>query len=298
MDELIKEYLDYLEYQKKYSLYTVDNYDKDITDFKEYLIIKKINFENVDYRLARDYLVNLHEKNYKSKTICRHISSLRNFYRFLVSKNYVKDNPFSLISNPKVEKRLPNFLYYNDLEKLEETPDLNNNMGIRDELIIELLYATGCRVSELSSIKINDIDFENKSIRIFGKGKKERIVFYGEKASKLIDNYLNIRNFNNEYLILNSKGKKITDRGIRLILEKNVQKSGVKTHVTPHTMRHTFATHMLNEGAPLIAVQELLGHEDLKATEIYTHVSNERLRRVYLETHPRAKEKKNEKDVF
>ena len=295
MDDLIKEYLDYLEYERKYSLYTVDNYDKDITDFKGFLIIKKIeNFNKVDYQVARDYMVNLYSKGYNNKTICRHISSLRNFYKFLLANNHVNDNPFELITNPKIEKKLPNFLYYNDLEKIMEVPDQKEEIGVRDELIIELLYATGIRVSELVSIKVKDIDFKEKQIRIFGKGKKERIVLFGDKALELINRYLDTREFDSDYLILNSRGNKITERGIRVVLDKNVKKSGVKTHVTPHTMRHTFATHMLNEGANLITVQELLGHENLATTQVYTHVSNERLRNVYLNTHPRAKKGKDE----
>ena len=292
MDDLIKEYLDFLEFERKYSLHTVDNYDKDITDFKGFLIIKKItSFSKVDYQIARDYMVDLYSKGYKN-TICRHISSLRNFYKFLLANNYVNDNPFELITNPKIEKKLPNFLYYNDLEKIMEVPDRKEEMGIRDELIIELLYATGVRVSELVNIKIKDIDFKEKQIRIFGKGKKERIVLFGDKALDLINKYLDTREYDSDFLILNSRGNKITERGIALILDKNVKKSGVKAHVSPHTMRHTFATHMLNEGANLVTVQELLGHENLATTQVYTHVSNERLRAVYLNSHPRAKKGK------
>ena len=161
MDELIKEYLDYLEYERKYSLYTVDSYDKDITDFKGFLIINKLgDFAKVDYDLVRNYMVDLYKKNYNSKTICRHISSLRNFYKFLLSHNYVNDNPFDLVTNPKIEKKLPNFLYYNDLEKIMDVPDQKEELGVRDELILELLYATGVRVSELVSIKVADIDLE------------------------------------------------------------------------------------------------------------------------------------------
>ena len=290
MDELIKEYLDYLEFERKYSLHTVDSYDKDIRDFKGFLIInKKTKFAEIDYEFARNYMVDLYKKHYSNKTICRHISSLKNFYQFLLNNKYVSDNPFSLITNPKIEKKLPNFLYYNDLEKIMDVPDQTKEIGIRDELILELLYATGVRVSELVNIKIADIDLEEKQIRIFGKGKKMRIVLFGDRALELINEYLNTRELESEYLILNNRGKKITDRGIRVILDKIVNKSGVKTHVSPHTMRHTFATHMLDGGANLVTVQELLGHENLKTTEIYTHVSNERLRRVYLENHPRAK---------
>lgn len=290
MDDQIKEFLDYLEYERKYSLYTVDNYDKDITEFASFLEEKKItNFNKADYQLIRDYLVYLYSKNYKNKTICRHISSLRSFFKFLLFNKYIKTNPMVLITNPKIEKKLPNFLYYNDLEKILDTPDQTNVVGIRDELIVELLYSTGVRVSELVNIKVKDIDFSKRTIQIFGKGKKERIVLFGNKTLELINKYLDESEFDHEYLILNQRGKKITERGIRLILDKNVRMSGVKAHVTPHTIRHTFATHMLNEGANLVTVQELLGHENLATTQVYTHVSNERLRAVYLKNHPRAK---------
>ena len=288
MDDEIKEFLDYLEFEKKFSLYTVDNYDKDITEFKEYLVMNNINsFKKVDYSLVRKYLVFLYEKKYKNTTICRHISSLRSFYKYLLGNKLINENPMELISLPKKEQRLPNFLYYNDLEKLLETPDQSTSIGLRDKLIFEILYSTGVRVN----IKVKDIDFENKSIRIFGKGKKERIVLFGDQALKLINVYLDQRGFTNEYLILNNRGNKITTRGVDLIIHKNSLKSGLKNKITPHTMRHTFATHMLNDGANLLTVQELLGHENLKTTQVYTHVSNERLRNVYLNAHPRARKK-------
>jgi integrase/recombinase XerC len=292
MDDEIKEFLDYLEFEKKFSLYTVDNYDKDITEFKEYLVMNNINsFKKVDYSLIRKYLVFLYEKKYKNTTICRHISSLRSFYKYLLGNKLINENPMELISLPKKEQRLPNFLYYNDLEKLLETPDQTTSIGLRDKLIFEILYSTGVRVSELVNIKVKDIDFENKSIRIFGKGKKERIVLFGDQALKLINIYLDQRGFTSEYLILNNRGNKITTRGVDLIIHKNSLKSGLKNKITPHTMRHTFATHMLNDGANLLTVQELLGHENLKTTQVYTHVSNERLRNVYLNAHPRARKK-------
>ena len=292
MDDEIKEFLDYLEFEKKFSLYTVDNYDKDITEFKEYLVMNNINsFKKVDYSLVRKYLVFLYEKKYKNTTICRHISSLRSFYKYLLGNKLINENPMELISLPKKEQRLPNFLYYNDLEKLLETPDQSTSIGLRDKLIFEILYSTGVRVSELVNIKVKDIDFENKSIRIFGKGKKERIVLFGDQALKIINIYLDQRGFSSEYLILNNRGNKITTRGVDLIIHKNSLKSGLKNKITPHTMRHTFATHMLNDGANLLTVQELLGHENLKTTQVYTHVSNERLRNVYLNAHPRARKK-------
>jgi len=257
------------------------------------------SFKKVDYSLVRKYLVFLYEKKYKNTTICRHISSLRSFYKYLLGNKLINENPMELISLPKKEQRLPNFLYYNDLEKLLETPDQATSIGLRDKLIFEILYSTGVRVSELVNIKVKDIDFENKSIRIFGKGKKERIVLFGDQALKIINIYLDQRGFSSEYLILNNRGNKITTRGVDLIIHKNSLKSGLKNKITPHTMRHTFATHMLNDGANLLTVQELLGHENLKTTQVYTHVSNERLRNVYLNAHPRARKKwKCEEIIF
>ena len=198
-----------------------------------------------------------------------------------------------LISNHKKEKLLPKFLYVNEVEELLSKID-DTIQGIRDHIVIELLYSTGIRVSELVNIKIKDIDFNNRIIRILGKGKKERIVIYGHVCEDILNKYLNnsrnlIKDSNlSEYLILNLNGKKLTDRSVRNIINKYMNKTSIQKHVSPHTLRHTFATHLLDNGADLKAVQELLGHADLGTTQIYTHISNERLREVYLKTHPRS----------
>jgi len=199
-----------------------------------------------------------------------------------------------LISGGKQEKKLPNYINYNDLEVLFSIPDKTNALGLRNALILELLYSLGVRVSELINIKIQDIDFSNKRILIKGKGNKERYVLYGNVCSKLLDEYIKssrneLMKENIEYLLLNKYGNKITDRAIRMIIEDIVNKSSLKLKVSPHTLRHTFATHLLNEGADLKTVQQLLGHSSISTTGIYTHVSNERLRRTYLDSHPRAK---------
>ena len=196
-----------------------------------------------------------------------------------------------LISNPKKEKKLPSFLNYNDLEKLLNTPNLNTNKGQKEALIIEMLYSTGIRVSELVNIKLKDINRKDQTIIILGKGNKERYVYYGTKCKQLLDLYLNNKKIESEYLFPNNHGKKLNDRTVRTIIEKNTKLAGLKIKVTPHTLRHTYATHMLNEGADLKSVGDLLGHENLSTTQIYTHVSNERLRNVYLNAHPRAKQK-------
>lgn len=290
----MEEFLNYLEYERHYSSNTIISYKNHIELFIKYLEDNKINDLNkVDYSLIRKYISFLYNK-YNSKSICNHISSLRSFFKYLKNENIINNNPLVLIENPKLDKTLPKFLYYEDLERLLNYPDLNTDVGIRDALILELLYVTGIRVSELVNIKLNDINYIDKKIKILGKGNKERMVMYGSRCEDLLNKYLKIRdNFlknNNNYLLLGVKGKKINDRIIRKMITDIVEKINLSQKVSPHTLRHTYATHMLNEGADLRSVQELLGHENLQTTTIYTHVTNERLRSVYLNTHPRAKE--------
>lgn len=289
----MREFVDYLKIVKNYSDNTIRNYEIDLDEYKVFLDHKGITNYNVDYKIVREYIEYLNKLNYKSNTISRRISALRSFYKFLYKKNKVSINPMVLINNPKKEKELPKFLYVNEIEELLSQMD-NSIQGIRDHLIIELLYSTGIRVSELVNIKIKDIDFNNKIIKIIGKGSKERIVIYGSYLKNVLNNYLNnsrcfIKNYNNtDYLVINMNGNKITDRSIRNIINKYMKMTTIQKRISPHTLRHTFATHLLDNGCDLRAVQELLGHSDLGTTQIYTHISNERLRDVYLKSHPRA----------
>ena len=290
----IEKFIDYLQYEKNYSSYTVSNYERDLESFINFLNKEICKISEVDYRIIRLYLIEMHTKKYSNKTICRNISSLRSFFKYLLKEGKLKDNPMSLITNPKVEQSLPNFLYYQELEKILETPDVKTPLGQRDALILELFYATGVRVSELVNIELKDIDFSNRYIKILGKGNKERYVIYGQRCKDLLnsyldDGYIKLNKKNSDYLFLNNNGSSLTAGGVEYIINKVVKMSGIKSHVSPHTLRHTFATHMLNEGADLKSVQELLGHSDLKTTGIYTHVSNEHLRKVYLSAHPRAR---------
>ena len=278
----ISDFLLFLKNEKGFSDYTIKNYKNDLDDFYKYVDNKEIDID-----LIRKYLKVLYDKNYKNRTISRKVSTLKSYFKYLESENIIDDNPASLISNPKVEKQLPNFLNYNDLDKLLNYPDTNKKDGLRDALILEMLYSSGCRVSELTNIKIKDIDFSERKIIILGKGNKERYVFYGSKCEELINKYL--KENNNEYLFTNKHGNKINERIIRKIVDDNAKKAGLEVHVTPHTLRHTYATHLLNDGADLKSVGDLLGHENLSTTQIYTHVSNERLRKVYLSAHPRAR---------
>lgn len=289
----MKEFIEYLKIIKNYSDNTIRNYEIDLDEYKVFLDHKQITNYQVDQKIIRQYIEYLNKQKYETTTISRRISALKSFYKFLYKKNYINSNPMTLIKNPKKEKKLPKFLYINEIEELLKKTD-NTVQGIRDHLIIELLYSTGIRVSELVNIKIKDINFINKTIKIKGKGSKERIVLYGKICANIINDYLNksrnnIKNSsNNEYLILNLKGNKLTDRSVRNIINKYMQKTSIQKQISPHTLRHTFATHLLDNGADLKAVQELLGHSDLGTTQIYTHISNERLRDVYLKTHPRS----------
>ena len=285
---LVSEFLNYIR-NKNYSENTIISYINDLYYFYEFI---KMDFDKVKYDDIRDYLEYLNLKKEKSTSISRKISSLKSFYKFLYKNNYMdkKDYPLVKVTYPKKEKKLPKFLYYNDLLEIinESAKDKD---GLRDRLIIEMLYATGVRVSELVNIKLSDIDFNNKRIVVCGKGNKERVVYYGDYAKEVLDKYLDthIRKDNN-YLFLNSKGEQITDGGIRYIIDNIMKKLSIKTHVTPHVLRHTFATDMLNNGCDIKVVQELLGHSSLKATEIYTHVTNERLKEVYYKCFPRREE--------
>lgn len=296
MNKLIDDYISYIKCEKQYSINTIVSYSNDLELFNIFLKENKINnIKQIDYQTIRLFLNYLYEKKYSNKAISRHISSLRSFYKYLKKNNIISDNPMTLISNPKQEKKLPKVVYPKELEELFSTPDLNTTLGIRDALILEILYSTGIRVSELVNIEIKNINFNSKEIRIFGKGSKERIVLYGDKCNTILNKYINSsrsklynEKYSNDYLILSNTGRKIDPREIRYIIDNIVNKAGLKMHISPHVLRHTFATDLLNNGADLRSVQHLLGHESLSTTTIYTHISNERLRNVYLHTHPRA----------
>ena len=291
----VDRFLNYLEYERNYSNNTLIAYKNNIDKFIRYcnnICIKSVS--KIDYNTIRNYISYLYDNNYQAKSINRMISALRSYFKYLKKEEIINNNPIELISNAKVEKKLPKYLNINDIEKILNIPDLNDDKGVRDAFILELLYVTGIRVSELVNIKINDIDINGKTLKIMGKGSKERIVFFGTRCISLFNKYIKIRNnflkFPNDYLILSNTGRKINPKEVRNIINRIKLKAGIDINISPHTFRHTFATHMLNEGADLRSVQELLGHNNLSTTTIYTHLTNEKLRRTYLSTHPRAKE--------
>jgi integrase/recombinase XerC len=294
MDKYLLKFIDYLNYQKKYSENTTKNYTIDIVEFLDYCNKENILKEKINYDNVKKYLVHLYDKKYSKSTVSRKLSSLRSFYKYLYINNIINKNPFLFVSIPKKEKKLPKFVNYEDLSVIFSIPNINNDYGLRDRLILELLYGTGIRVSELCNIKVSDIELSNKTIRVLGKGNKERIVCYGEYCDEILIKYLKIRDIllkdkKHDYLLLNKIGGKLSVRSVQLLIDKIIRLASIKKNITPHTLRHTFATHLLNEGCDILTVKELLGHSSLDTTQIYTHVSNERLRSVYLNTHPRAK---------
>ena len=289
---ILENYLKHLKYEKNYSTDTIDSYHSDILEYLTYLEEENKDYLTIKYQDIKYYLIYLNEKKNNSATISRKISALRSFYKYLVNQSYLLNNPFLSVKLPKKEKKLPRFFSYNELEEMFEVPDLSLPLGQRDRLILELLYATGVRVSELVNIKLSDI--RGREIKILGKGNKERYVEFGEYAEEILKLYLNdgykkLNKKNSEYLLLNKNYTKLSDRGVRLILDHIITKTSINKNISPHMIRHSFATHLLNEGCDLLSVQQLLGHASLSATSIYTHITNDRIKEVYFKTHPRAK---------
>lgn len=282
------EYRDYLTSVRKYPDNTINSYLSDITIFKEYLSSLKINYLKVDKDIIREYLKVLGNSNYKSSSINRILSGLKNYYDYLEYKHLIEYNPLKDLNRPKKEKRLPNFINNNDYEEIiKKSLERTDFIGRRNTLLLELLYSSGIRISEALNIKIKDINIGDKSIRILGKGSKMRIVYFGEYAKEYLEEYLKVRNSSLEYLFLNKNNTLLTRRGAEYIISNLVKTSLLKKKVTPHTFRHSYATEMLNNGADIRSVQELLGHSSLSTTGIYTHVTNEVVRREYLKAFKR-----------
>lgn len=290
----INKYLEYLKVVKKYSDKTIESYYDDLTLYNEFLGNNFINILDIDYDTVKEYMKYLYSLNISKSSISRKLSSIRGLYNYLVREDIVKDNYFNRINNPKKDKYLPKFLKDEEVNKIFEVCKYDTPINQRNSVIIELLYATGIRVSELVNIKISDIDINERTIKVVGKGSKERMVIFNNHTKKAIEIYLNdgyneFNKLSSGYLILNKDGNKLSDRYIRNIINKLVTKAGLDIKISPHTFRHTFATDMLEDGSDLMTVKELLGHESLNTTSIYTHVTNEQIRKVYEMAHPRAK---------
>jgi integrase/recombinase XerC len=298
--ELIQLFKDYIINERGYSENTLTSYLNDLYSLVHFLDNEQFgDLETVSPRTARFYTATLHE-NYSPKSIARKISSVRSFYTFLSKEDIILENPFLDIELPKQEKRLPKFIYPEEIDNLFNSISTSSPLGARNYLILEFLYGTGVRVSELCNIKLNDIDYFQDLVLIHGKGKKDRLVpLHKRLINELTDYVITTRqdllkhsdNKENKYLFLNFRGSNISARGVRMVINKILINSGEALKISPHTLRHTFATHLLNNGADLRSVQELLGHSHLSSTQIYTKVSKEKLQESYMKAHPRAKRK-------
>ena len=293
MEEIQKKFLNMLKVERNFSDHTLKAYHDDLAQFNQFLEQELLNLRTFEYKDARNYLSYLYSNNLKRTTVSRKISTLRTFYEFWMTQDTSVNNPFIQLVHPKKEQYLPQFFYEEEMEALFNTVSNDAKKGLRDRVVIELLYATGIRVSELVNIKVMDLDMNLPGVKVLGKGNKERFVPFGEFCRQSIEQYLEkfkpLKGKSHPYLIVNMKGDPITERGIRYLLNDVVKRTAGVTEIHPHKLRHTFATDLLNQGADLRTVQSLLGHVNLSTTGKYTHVSNQQLRKVYLNAHPRAK---------
>ncbi len=303
IDRYIEKFIRYLEIERNASKHTLVNYSIDLKSLREFL--KEEPIEKVDYVSLRRYLAHVKELNLSKVSIARKIASIRSFFKFLFREGIIKNNPASSLSTPKRDKHLPKFLDEKEIVLLLESPGKEDEAGLRDGAILETLYSTGIRVSELVGLNVDTVDQIGGVIKVYGKGKKERIVPIGDRALQAIRDYLKKRRPiaanagkapqgdakaypAGKALFFNKNGGRLTDRSVRRIINKYITKTSIQQKISPHTLRHSFATHMLDHGADLRSVQELLGHANLSTTQIYTHITTERLKSAYTKAHPRA----------
>jgi integrase/recombinase XerC len=309
-EEHLREFLEHMRYERNLSVHTLRNYASDLGQFHDFLapVIdektlerRALNLRDIDHITIREWMSELHSANKKKTSIARKLASARTFFQFLVREGKLEMNPAKLVSTPRIERKLPNHLSMEDAVRFIESPDAGSEMGKRDRAILEFLYATGVRVSELTKLNLRDIDYENKSVRVTGKRRKQRIVPFGDHALTALKNYLNIRpNFlqhappaavdgrDDQAVFLNYQGTRITTRSVGRMVDKYIRQCADIHDISPHSLRHSFATHLLDSGADLRDIQELLGHARLSTTQIYTQVSMEKLIEVYDKAHPKA----------
>jgi integrase/recombinase XerC len=306
MQQHINRFSDYLKYQRNASAHTLRNYISDLEQFYDYLCPedqngerRDIDIRQIDHITIREYMAKLYQDKRKKSSIARKLATLRTFFKFLCREQIVDLNPARLVSSPRLDKRLPKVISVDEVIHFIETPDTDTPLGKRDRAILELLYATGCRVSEVAGMNLDDIDLKHETIRVRGKGRKERFVPFGSKAKEALAAYFEVRGSllakapehkrDGRAVFLNYQGTRITTRSIARMIEKYVKQCALAHDISPHSLRHSVATHLLSAGADLRAIQELLGHARLSSTQIYTHVSIDQLMQVYDKAHPRAK---------
>lgn len=295
IEQALEDFVLYIQLEKNFSIHTVREYQSDLQNFLAFLHAEGVEkLEEVEYLHARLYVTKLYDEKKARTSISRKISSIRSFFRFLNKEYELDDSAFRSLYHPKKEARLPSFFYLEELERLFAANEGNDPKSIRNIALLELLYATGMRVSELTSLELSQIDFNYSIVRVMGKGRKERIIPFGVYANDALTYYIEqsrpklLKNKVHQHLFVNMRGGELTERGVRYILNEMIDKAALHTKIYPHMLRHTFATHLLDNGADLRTVQELLGHANLSSTQIYTHVTKEHLRNTYMNTHPRA----------
>ncbi|MCR4430700.1 MAG: site-specific tyrosine recombinase XerD [Tepidanaerobacteraceae bacterium] len=295
MDELLRKYIEFISVERGLSKNTINSYRRDLKSYITYL--KMHNMTDINFitrTVIVSYLILMQKKGKASASISRACAAIKSFHHFLVMERFAEKDPTINLDAPKLEHRLPRVLTFTEVEQLLNQPDISNVWGVRDKTMLELLYATGIRVSELICIKVEDINIEMGYLRCFGKGAKERIVPVGSVALKYLKKYINdvrpkiLKEQDEKTLFLNHRGKALTRQGFWKIIRKYAQEAGILKKITPHTLRHSFATHLLENGADLRSVQEMLGHADISTTQIYTHITKSKIKEVYDKTHPRA----------
>ncbi|MDR3602853.1 MAG: tyrosine recombinase XerC [Desulfosporosinus sp.] len=295
LDEALSLFVGY-QYSQNRSEYTVAAYQTDLGQFFRFAALEqglepeKLALDQIDVYSVRSFLGVLAEHGLARKSMARKLAALRSFFKFLCRKEILQVNPIQRVASPKLGRKLPHFLYLDQVEMLLKASDCTSLLGSRDQVIMELLYGSGLRVSELVGLNRENLDLESGLIRVLGKGSKERVLPVTNYAIQAIEAYLGLRTDTDKALLLNYQGTRLSDRSVRRILDKLVTKISLEQHVNPHMLRHSFATHLLDGGADLRSVQELLGHHKLSSTQIYTHLTRERLKDVYAQSHPRAHE--------
>ncbi|MFA6320414.1 MAG: tyrosine recombinase XerC [Candidatus Omnitrophota bacterium] len=292
MQRFVEKFINYLKVEKNSSAHTITNYSVDLKAFEEFLGDKDVSA--IDHLLLRKFLADMRAKDYSKRTVARKLASLRSFFKFMYREGHIKTNPISAISTPKLDHKLPVVLDEGQIAKLLQCPPEDDVFGLRDRAMLETIYSAGIRVSELVGLNISNVDLIGEVIKVFGKGSKERMVPIGRPAATALRRYLDrrdelgVKDKDKNAVFLGKNGTRLWDRSVRRILDKHIKSCAVVEHISPHSLRHSFATHMLDHGADLRSVQELLGHANLSTTQIYTHVTMDRLKAVYDKAHPRA----------
>ena len=290
LDRYIQKFITYLEIEKNASPHTITNYQIDLREFDN--SIKGKTLEKVSYTDVRLFLARMKEKSFSKRTVARKMACLRSFFKFLCREGHTKNNPAAGLQTPKLDRRLPIFLDTDQVVKLIESPDRSDVYGLRDRAILETLYSSGIKVGELVGLNRDNVDFIGGVLKVYGKGKKERLAPIGDRACRAVRNYLEKASLvdikDKKAVFLNKSGRRMSDRAVRRVVEKYIRKTSLNAKISPHSLRHSFATHLLDRGADLRSVQELLGHANLSSTQIYTHVTTERLKSIYEKVHPRA----------